>query len=360
MKQLLLIGLSWLILCGLPLRPVTEVWFEKPGNVYTGEIIPVRKYTSYRRHEPVLELEKDYMERERIWYVSSDPAVIRVAGDGRLQAVGEGKAVVTGENARGIRIERVFYVSRKLTLSFKRRQAVLGESERNLLETFGEPDVTGKSCYGECSYLYWDEDEGICIFYISQGKIAGFYTDVTENLLRLSQIEDSEDIAASACTVQYYTDQIEDRPVGVRVLDTALEYNQFDKTILNYMEQEIFFLSNSLRIKYGYVPFKWSEKAAECAAVRSAEMAERDYFDHINPEGVTPFDRMKEAGISYQSAGENIAAGYRDSVEVSFGWLNSPGHRENLMNHNFRFMGIGIEYAAYTEYGSYYTQMFYQ
>lgn len=85
-------------------------------------------------------------------------------------------------------------------------------------------------------------------------------------------------------------------------------------------------------------------------------MAKRDYFDHTNPDGKSPFDRMSAAGYQYRSAAENIAAGYRDAEAVVQGWMNSEGHRKNIMNCGLTEIGVG--YATGGKYGTYWTQNF--
>ncbi len=73
----------------------------------------------------------------------------------------------------------------------------------------------------------------------------------------------------------------------------------------------------------------------------SQDMAVRDFFDHENPDGLSPFDRMEEAGYSFRSAGENIAYGQPDPESVMEGWMDSPGHCQNIMGENFTEIGIG-------------------
>ena len=70
-------------------------------------------------------------------------------------------------------------------------------------------------------------------------------------------------------------------------------------------------------------------------------MQTKNYFSHTSPTYGSPFDMMKAYGISYKSAGENIAMGQRSPEEVVQAWMNSQGHRENIMNPNFTHIGVG-------------------
>lgn len=94
--------------------------------------------------------------------------------------------------------------------------------------------------------------------------------------------------------------------------------------------------------------------ALRCAArVHSRDMAERGYFDHDNPDGESPFDRMERAGYQFRAAGENIAQGYPTPEAVVDGWLESPGHCRNIMSPDFTEIGVG-----FWSMGSYWTQTF--
>jgi len=95
------------------------------------------------------------------------------------------------------------------------------------------------------------------------------------------------------------------------------------------------------------------------ARAHSQDMVDRDFFSHVNPDGLDPFDRMLNAGITYLSAGENIAYvyGYPDPVATAIaGWMQSPGHRQNILNPSFTHTGLGIAEKAPGEY--YLTQVF--
>ena len=85
-------------------------------------------------------------------------------------------------------------------------------------------------------------------------------------------------------------------------------------------------------------------------------MIDKNYFDHTSPTYGSPFDMMKQFGISYKSAGENIAMGQNSPKEVVTAWMNSPGHRANILNSSFTDIGVGI--AKNSSGSIYWTQMF--
>ena len=86
-------------------------------------------------------------------------------------------------------------------------------------------------------------------------------------------------------------------------------------------------------------------------------MHNNSYFSHTNLSGESPFDRLKKAGISYRSAGENIAAGQSTPSEVVSAWMNSEGHRKNILNSSYNKMGLGY-YKGTKGYKTYWTQVF--
>ena len=100
------------------------------------------------------------------------------------------------------------------------------------------------------------------------------------------------------------------------------------------------------------------EPRLHCAArVHSADMSERAYFDHVNPDGEDPFDRMAKAGYNFLQAGENIAGGPDAAAAAVAGWLKSPGHCANMMDPGYTEIGVGF-YEGSGPYTYYWTQTF--
>ncbi|WP_110927829.1 CAP domain-containing protein [Bacillus massiliglaciei] len=118
-------------------------------------------------------------------------------------------------------------------------------------------------------------------------------------------------------------------------------------------EKEVVELTNKERAKQGLSPLTLDNELSKVARTKSQDMKNKNYFDHTSPTYGSPFDMMKSFGISYKSAGENIAMGQKTPEEVVEAWMNSQGHRENIMNSSFTHIGVG-----YVESGNYWTQMF--
>ncbi|HET6529650.1 MAG TPA: CAP domain-containing protein [Actinoplanes sp.] len=107
-------------------------------------------------------------------------------------------------------------------------------------------------------------------------------------------------------------------------------------------EAEVVRLVNVERQQAGCGPLTSDDRLQAAARAHSADMAARDYFSHTTPEGVEFATRITAAGYAWRGAGENIAKGYRTPEAVMTGWMNSAGHKANILNCGFRDLGVGV------------------
>jgi len=126
------------------------------------------------------------------------------------------------------------------------------------------------------------------------------------------------------------------------------------------MEDAVHDLVNAQRTDNGVAPLLHDEAIRRVARAHSQDMIARDFFAHVNPDGLDPFDRLALEGLAYAAAGENIAwnRGYSDPAGTAVdGWMNSSGHRANILNGTFTHTGVG---AARRESDGawYFTQVF--
>jgi uncharacterized YkwD family protein len=119
--------------------------------------------------------------------------------------------------------------------------------------------------------------------------------------------------------------------------------------------QKILDLANAERAKVGAQPLKVDMKVMEVANLKAKDMVEKNYFSHTSPTYGSPFDMLKQFGVSYKYAGENLA-GNTSAERAHNAWMNSEGHRKNILNPNYNYIGIGI--ADSPKYGKIYVQMF--
>lgn len=111
--------------------------------------------------------------------------------------------------------------------------------------------------------------------------------------------------------------------------------------VLSAQEQQALTLLNNDRAKYGLPALKSNSQLTRLAENYAKDMIARGYFAHNNPEGQTPFDRMRAAGITYNTAGENLAINTSvANAETAF--MNSSGHRANILNANYTEVGVGV------------------
>lgn len=107
-------------------------------------------------------------------------------------------------------------------------------------------------------------------------------------------------------------------------------------------------LMNDHRLSVGCDPLTWVEPVAEVAHAHSVDMVDRGFFAHTNPDGQSPFDRMRDAGLTLSRGAENIAYGYATPEAVLQAWLDSPGHRANIENCSLTEHGVGLHETHWT------------
>ena len=120
-------------------------------------------------------------------------------------------------------------------------------------------------------------------------------------------------------------------------------------------EREVFNLINTQRINNGLIALQIDEETQRIARIKAQDMVDNNYFSHTSPTYGSPFDMLKSFKISYKSAGENIAGNSNNSGAVN-AWMNSEGHRANILNNGFNYTGIGV--VSSPKYGKIYVQMF--
>ena len=127
---------------------------------------------------------------------------------------------------------------------------------------------------------------------------------------------------------------------------------QLDSSVASY-EHEVVRLVNEIRQQNGLKPLTENWELSRVARYKSQDMLDHRYFSHTSPTYGSPFQMLKVFGLSYRTAGENIAKGYSSPQAVVNGWMNSSGHRANILNASYTQIGVG-----YVAQGHYWTQMF--
>ncbi|WP_110112204.1 CAP domain-containing protein [Bacillus sp. CGMCC 1.16541] len=146
------------------------------------------------------------------------------------------------------------------------------------------------------------------------------------------------------------------QPQAEKPATTTNTTTQAAASSVSEYEKKVAQLVNQERQKAGLAPLQLDTKLSDVAREKSRDMMNKGYFDHQSPTYGSPFDMMKRFGISYKAAGENIAKGQRTPEEVMNGWMNSSGHRANILSNNFTHIGVG--YVKGSDGTTYWTQMF--
>lgn len=159
--------------------------------------------------------------------------------------------------------------------------------------------------------------------------------------------------------VQYQVGTSEIRDANPQIVNPDLIYPGqvlniplVDAAVLDY-EKEVVRLVNEIRVKNGLKELTYDWELSRVARYKSQDMKDNRYFSHTSPTYGSPFQMIKNFGLSYRSAGENIAKGYKTPQAVVNGWMSSSGHRANILNASYNRIGVG-----YVANGNYWTQMF--
>ena len=124
---------------------------------------------------------------------------------------------------------------------------------------------------------------------------------------------------------------------------------------MNSDEKEVFDLINKQRTNNGLAALKNDSEVQRVTRIKAQDMVDNNYFSHTSPTYGSPFDMLKSFKISYKTAGENIAGNSSNSSAVT-AWMNSSGHKANILNSNFNYTGIGV--VSSPKYGKMYVQLF--
>ncbi|WP_240315637.1 CAP-associated domain-containing protein [Sporosarcina sp. PTS2304] len=194
-----------------------------------------------------------------------------------------------------------------------------GALQADVRESMGEPITEIRK--GTNIYKM-QKDEGMDIFHSN-----GMYIYVFYDLHKHNQVT----------AIQLISDALEQKKSAL--------YAPKNDALRKGFELQLFDLTNAARVRHGRSILQWDEKASITARKHSLDMAMHDYFSHENLQGESPFDRMKKEGVSFVSAGENLAYGQSSSIFAHEGLMNSKGHRENILIRDYQYLGIGVDFS---------------
>lgn len=207
----------------------------------------------------------------------------------------------------------------------------LGIRKQLVIDTLGKPlaEISKGTVYYQLQ-----EDRDYDMFYLNGSFVTIFYDKHQENTVTAIQLIDEQ---LEKNKREFYT-------VATEPLKEGFEYQLFD-------------LTNAERVKHGLTILNWDNRVKETARKHSNDMAEHNYFSHTNLKEQSPFDRMLEDDIMFNLAGENLAFGQFSSIYAHEGLMNSLGHRENILQRDYEYLGIGVAFD--NESHPYFTENFY-
>lgn len=255
-------------------------------------------------------------------------------------------------------------------------------SKSDVEKTLNKPKRVTFNEYGTKWYTYYDGDYNnfIMVSYIKD-KVNGLYTnqniitskskikyntpksvvrqrlgepetEIVKGRVRYEQNNKEYDVFHKnhIYTTVFYDKHRRNNVTAVLQVSDAMEnrlkeqYGAPSKSLADSFELQNFDLVNAERKQHQLSTLKYSKQNSETARKHSKDMAKNHYFDHTNLKGQSPFDRLKKDGITFNSAGENLAYGQVSSIYAHQGLMNSIGHRKNILNDTFKILGVGVDF----------------
>jgi copper amine oxidase domain-containing protein len=271
---------------------------------------------------------------------------------------GEKRTAGETENA-DLPIERP--ARRRIAMNLQGKEIYTGQKIEQLRQTFGEPDRIEMGIYGLQWYIYHKDYSCFLMAAVSDGVVCGYYTNSAGFEI------DGRAKADTCCgdwdpDIKLYRDKLDgDKVYAVFVVweESKQSIDTTEREFLGIQARENFDVTNAFRVKKGLNPLLWDEIAAEAARLHAIDMGKKDYFSHISLDGRTPIDRyLRLCPVAWRAWGENISAGREFGIDHFDAWLNSEGHRENLLSDKFKYLGVGAAYCEESTYRYYFGQTF--
>ena len=273
---------------------------------------------------------------------------------------------------------------------------IIGDSLNSVIEKLGAPARKDSNAYEFEWYIYNQDYANYMQIGIKDGRVVGLYTNSdtwkdksgvrfgidtmttvmqtlgsplgyilkgnTQYMINNGKHEYDVYMINGAYTTIFYDILNNNRVTGLLVIEKQVEesssgyYGMTSAGLTTSYEKEIFDMANVERVRAGKKPFVWDDKAADISRSYSKNMAVSNLFSHTDLSGNQPWDRAKASGLSYTRYAENIASGQSNAIMAHHAWMNSAGHRQNIMGDTLR-LGVGVYFGG-AQY-IYYTQNFY-
>lgn len=252
-------------------------------------------------------------------------------------------------------------------ISYLNKEVEFGSSVDSIKAILGEPKnqyIDNNASSNIEVLVYFTDYKDLGIFTFTDGKLTQFFTNsvtaqVSHNDTHYGLYCKSSPQKIGDISLTVYSETFNNNLPYSFCATVGESYNLTKTTNYALNEKLNFHLTNGLRAINGVAKLTYCEDAAAVAKKHSTDMATRNFFDHINPDGKKVGVRLTEGGVKWSACGENIVAGYYDPYDIANGWYNSEGHRKNILNSKYKYLGVGFAYNEKAEYKYYGTQNFY-
>ena len=222
----------------------------------------------------------------------------------------------------------------------------------------GLPDRIDPSNFAFNWHVYNSDYGRFIMVGIKNGIVRGIYTNskgFEMNGVRYGDL--GVGTAYDASDIKFYIDTQENRKIHAVLIGMSTWSQSYNEAIRRAEEKQIFDATNAFRVNNGLKPLKYDHVAVMTARKHSQDMAYNNYFSHTDQQGLSAWDRYLNNGGTNYYLSENICAGTSLGIEAFDRWVNSEGHRKNILR-NHDYLGVGFEYNGSSRYKFYITQVF--
>lgn len=256
----------------------------------------------------------------------------------------------------------------------------INQTKNEVEKKLGKPKRITANEYNEKWHVYHNDYHEFVMVSYDHDKVTGLYTNqdlitskkgitskmnkdkvrsilgepekaIEKDKVKLIQNDEDYDVFKfdNIYTTVFYDKHENNQIKGIMQIASSTEdkrTNQYHAASDEYkkaLELQNFDLVNGERVQFGLPTLAYNERVSETARKHSQDMVNNDYFDHNNKQGMSPFDRLDRDGFNYVTAGENLAYGQISSIYAHHGLMNSLGHRKNILNKDYKELGVGVD-----------------
>ncbi|WP_392449838.1 CAP domain-containing protein [Staphylococcus massiliensis] len=263
---------------------------------------------------------------------------------------------------------------------FAVRNIQLNMDKQTVEQKLGKPQRETRNEYGNKWYTYHNQYQGFVMVSYLDNKVHGLYTnqniissknkikymtpkdvvrqrlgkpldEIDKGKYRIVLNHDHDIFSKDGTYISAFYDKHRGNSLtGLLIVSKKLEHQLSDqygspsKSLKEGFELLNFDLVNAERVQHELPPLSYSGSVSQTARKHSQDMAKHNYFDHTSLKGLSPFDRLKNDGHDYNSAGENLAHGQNNSIVAHHGLMNSLGHRKNILEPSYQSLGVGVSF----------------